>query len=489
MSDCDRLFSTLKTGNIRNCILLAALLTLLILSHANAQVIHVGLDGKHITALTAEQGDPGEMWFPGTANLIFAATKADGIFQGLTWDNGKSWKAIGPDASPPADIVTIAVQHWGAGPRDGLHLLASIRTPRNSPGDPVLMRKEVSAFDPAGDAWVRADSGITHGDTSTVVNALLPFYFTGHTPPQPILGWTGLAPLRGEPGGIFWEEGTSPRAHIVAMDATPKWFGTDIWAAGTMEQDKLKGVLFRSKDQGLTWKAHSLGGIAPMAHAIAVAPGHPDTLFFLSGVNVWRSTEGMASYTALPVRESTNLIPVAVAFDPLYTTHVYVAVAPEFIVYRTTDLGVNWHRLSPLGRVPTTSITCMTIALMDTVPMGRPPRRGLFLGTAGDGVWMYELDKLIVHAEDVPRPTGESLQLYPNPVSDNISLLLSLSKSRRITVEILDMLGRAAHRATFGSLNPGTHELGLNLTQLATGIYVVRLPGNEHIAPLLLKKL
>lgn len=238
----------------------------------------------------------------------------------------------------------------------------------------------------------------------------------------------------------------------------------------------------------MTWEVRDLG-LWPMAYDVAVSPGHPDTLFALTGVNVLRSTDGFHSWWGLPVREHNDQIPVAVAFDPLYPSHVYVALAPEFVVFRSTDLCNTWHKLSPMGPIPAAHITCMTIALIDTVPMGRPPRRGLFLGTAGDGVWMYELDKLVVNAENVPLPADESLQLYPNPVSDNISLLLSLSKSRRITVEILDMLGRAAHRATFGSLNPGTHELGLNLTHLATGIYVVRLPGNEHIAPLLLKKL
>ena len=443
----------------------------------------VGLQGMTITYLWAAQSDAGDSWFPGTSNLIFAATEENGIYQGVTWDGGKGWTSIGPFSASPPDIVAMTVQHWGVGPRDGLNLLASIRAPRDAPGTAVLLRKEVALVgDPTGTEWLRADSGITHADTSSVVYALTSFYYTGHTPPQPVLGWTGSRSLRGNAAGIFWEEGEARGWLAVSMDVTPKWFGTNAWAAGTVGQGFGDAAVFRSTDQGVSWTVRTLGLPIPgIATSVAVCPGHPDTIFVILGSSVLRSTTGMNSWMGLPV--AVGEVPIGSIFDPLYPTHVYVATRPGFAVYKTENLGDTWHRLPVPTGVDPAEITCMTMAMLDTVPMGRPPRRGLFLGTAGTGVWMYDIDMTPVEVNNPAVPAEKNLAVYPNPAKDAINLQVSLPSRKDVRIECYDVLGRVLIRKSFGTLNSGTHHLGMSTLHLIPGVYTIRIVGDQAFAP------
>jgi hypothetical protein len=191
-----------RRGAHSSVILLVLLVLVTLPQTVCAQPVFIGLSGEHVTYLAAEQCDPGELWVPGTANLLYAAVKGGALFQGYTWSNDSVWRRLEDIAPRPEDITALTVQHWGVGPRDGLFLLAAVRHDAKALDAGVLFRRSVDVFDPMGSAWVRADSGITRGDSATRVYALAAFYYTGHTPPQPVLGWTGLHPLRGGAGGV-----------------------------------------------------------------------------------------------------------------------------------------------------------------------------------------------------------------------------------------------------------------------------------------------
>jgi hypothetical protein len=440
-----------------------------------AQLRPVGLQDETVVALTAEQGDPADSWFPFTANFLFAATGNGAVFQGRTWDEGKNWIPIGPFTDPPRRIVTLGLQHWGAGPRDGLHLFASLRPHPSITDAPVLLRHEVTMFDTPDSTWERADSGLVRGDTASIVYSLAAYYYTGHTPPQPVLAWTGTTPQRGYPAGAFWETTSKEQGYIVSMDVTPKWFGMDAWAAGSTNQTFGDAVVYRSKDAGMSWTAYSFPrALQSMAHAVAVAAGHPDTAFASIDGVVQRTVDGGANWELVLAPAAGKVI--ALACDPRNPAQLFAGTDdPEFLLYRSGDLGGSWQRVAPSAEQHPAAITCMTIALLDTVPMGRPARSGLFLGTKGTGVWLYDVEDGPTEVEKLPSDMDLKFALYPNPARSSATAEVSLAASQSVTLEIRDLLGRLLRRVEYGERPIGIHAFSLPLFGLSPGAYIIRI--------------
>ncbi|MCZ7555354.1 MAG: hypothetical protein M5R41_02980 [Bacteroidia bacterium] len=471
-------------------VFLPVLLAMLFLpAIVSAQPVFVGLGGEHVTHLVAEQCDPGERWVPGTANLLYAAVKGGALHQGFTWDDSGVWRRLEDIAPTMEDVTALTVQHWGVGPRDGLFLLAAVRHDAEATEAGVLFRRAVDAFNPVGDAWVRADSGILRGDTATIVYALAAFYYTGHTPPQAVLGWTGLHPLRGGAGGVFWEQGAMNGRIALAMDVTPKWFGRHAWAAGQSAQGVGEAALYRSTDQGESWQERRITYPIPAAcSAVAACPGSPDTVAVVCAGTLYLSRD--AGVTLDEAFRLSAAHVTSVVFDPLYPTHLYAATDGMLEVYRSTDLGARWHKLAQPSPLPSARVTCMTMAMMDTVPMGRPPRRGLFLGTTGAGVWRYDVDMIVQHAGPPgERPAELRLHMQPNPATTSTEIRLSGAAAGPVVVALRDMLGRTLLQRTLHADSEGQARGILDVAALPSGVYVLHAPGAPHGRPLLLRVL
>lgn len=472
-----------------NAMLLGLLTSMLLPSGLHAQPVFVGLGGEHVTHLAAEQYDPGELWVQGTANLMYAAVKGGALHQGFAWSIDSVWRRLQNIAPPPEDITALTLQHWGAGPRDGLFLLVAVRNDAEATDAGVVYRRTVDAFDPLGSTWVRADSGITHGDSASIVYALAAYYYTGHTPPQPVLGWTGSRSLRAGAGGVFWEEGRSEGRIALAMDVTPKWFGQHAWAAGQLAQGVGDAALFRSTDQGESWEHRTLAFPVPAScTAVAACPGSPDTVAVVCGGSLYLSRDAGVSLDEV-LRPSDARV-VAVLFDPLYPAHLYAATDGMLEVYRSTDLGARWHKLAQPSPLPSARVTCMTMALMDTLPMGRPPRRGLFLGTDGAGVWRYDVDMIVQQVLPPAKPSGElQLSAYPNPASTVTDIHLAGGSAGSTVVSLKDMLGRTVLQRTLISDGMDGATLRLDVSALPPGVYVLQSLHRGNSRPLLLRVL
>ncbi|MBN1448387.1 MAG: hypothetical protein JXA28_10695 [Bacteroidetes bacterium] len=451
-----------------------------------SQVVPVGLQDRTINAIAAEQGDADGSWFSGTANLLFAAVQGEGVYQGWTWHDGGKWEFIGPPLDPPSDITTLGVQHWGYGPRDGLHLYAGFDwRPGSPPDSPLLLRREFYAFGSAPADWVRADSGLGKGEDRWSISALESFYFTGHTPPQPLLSWTDSGAVRSGPGGFFWEKTICPPSFVLDIDVTPHWFGDHAWAAGAEYQGTqlTNAAAFRSTDKGQTWK------VIPFhepdqswATAVAVSPGHPDTAWISVMGDVYRTVDN-GKHWRLVLNQDTKGI-IALATDPLNPSHVYAAGSGEFTLLHSTDLGDSWHRIYPDVGYEPREISCMTVALMDTLPMSRLPRFGLFLGTRGTGVWVFDMlfGPTSVSAP-APLPGRERLTVYPNPAEGAVTIELQLKNTHSVVLEVADLLGRVVLRREFGMREAGWHGFHLPTGKLIPGSYLLRAVGIAAVAP------
>lgn len=70
---------------------------------------------------------------------------------------------------------------------------------------------------------------------------------------------------------------------------------------------------------------------------------------------------------------------------------------------------------------------------------------------------------------------GTVFQLAPNPASGRTSLFVNLNGPEKVSVEVLDVVGRKVLSLPALQLSAGTKELPLNLAREAAGVYTVRL--------------
>lgn len=80
--------------------------------------------------------------------------------------------------------------------------------------------------------------------------------------------------------------------------------------------------------------------------------------------------------------------------------------------------------------------------------------------------------------------------IYPNPTDDyQITNHFSLLKKERVSIELIDVIGRVAKFESFGTLAPGDYNQNLDLSGLSKGVYTLRLmAGNESFTKRLMIK-
>lgn len=70
------------------------------------------------------------------------------------------------------------------------------------------------------------------------------------------------------------------------------------------------------------------------------------------------------------------------------------------------------------------------------------------------------------------------LSVYPNPVVEVANVRFSIERSQQITLDVFDILGRPVIHRDLGSASSGEHEIALDVSDLAPGLYMVRLTGD-----------
>ncbi len=84
----------------------------------------------------------------------------------------------------------------------------------------------------------------------------------------------------------------------------------------------------------------------------------------------------------------------------------------------------------------------------------------------------FESDKLV-----------SNVQVYPNPITDQINLRYNVSKNSAVTIKIMDILGNEVVTLFSQRVDPGEQKFTFNLNnKLSSGFYFVRLVvGNESV--------
>lgn len=72
------------------------------------------------------------------------------------------------------------------------------------------------------------------------------------------------------------------------------------------------------------------------------------------------------------------------------------------------------------------------------------------------------------------------VEIYPNPASRAANVVVHLPADGQVDVKLYDMLGRERIAVANRKFNAGSHELGVDVSHLASGVYIVRLKHSER---------
>jgi len=181
-------------------------------------------------------------------------------------------------------------------------------------------------------------------------------------------------------------------------------------------------------------------------------------------------------------------------------------------LYRTTNRGASWTRISALDRVTSISIntlnsteawvTTETEGLWHTTTLDRTspdfsvdaaypfrqPERVFYNPYTPGEVWVTSfggglmVGSPVTAAGGIPvpvAPAGISLaQNYPNPFNPETTIRYTVSRAMRVSLTLYDALGRTVAVLCDGPVGPGTHDVRVDAAKLSSGVYVYALRGD-----------
>jgi photosystem II stability/assembly factor-like uncharacterized protein len=161
----------------------------------------------------------------------------------------------------------------------------------------------------------------------------------------------------GNGGGPFFkstDDGLTWSPSGAGMAGTGAW---SIMSAGrptVLYTAPLGGNLYRSDDQGATWRGR------PAIGDLAIDPLTPSTLYAVRDDGAYKSTDAGASWSRLPLEE-LSLLQVAIA--PGSASNVYVSSSRR--VFHSANGGATWSRILDLDANGTAALTRVTSLAVD----------------------------------------------------------------------------------------------------------------------------
>lgn len=103
-------------------------------------------------------------------------------------------------------------------------------------------------------------------------------------------------------------------------------------------------------------------------------------------------------------------------------------------------------------------------------------------GTSGD----------VIHTATLVIPEGfgtavndvvsiESLNVFPNPAADHVNISYALSQAGPVDITLFDLSGKAVKELSRHDQAPGTHHIDLPLSDVGSGVYIVKLHAGDQV--------
>lgn len=205
--------------------------------------------------------------------------------------------------------------------------------------------------------------------------------------------------------------------------------------------------------------------------------------------------------TNLSVTNSANAM---TASDPVHsaliecTTGAIYAGTEKGVFTTASHVAASWQPFGSFNGVPVTSIVQQTKNLKRqrfTVRDGvndvtyifaktKYPY-AIYFGTYGRGIFMdttYVVDKVaeVCDSDDWLGITtvdngDNSVNIYPNPAVDQVTVDLAVVNAGNAVVKIYDINGKLVHTETLGYLNEGQHQYSLDCRKFSHGMYLLNI--------------
>jgi len=227
---------------------------------------------------------------------------------------------------------------------------------------------------------------------------------------------------------------------------------------------RLANVLYVSTDVGMTWSL-SDGDVVTMDF-------HPtdSAVIYSTNVTGYDPSYGLVGKTT---NGGSSWISVLIAdgYYYFYSVEVHknhpdtVYAGSYETIYYTTDAGASWR------------IYNNTFTLEPIIGILQIPTSDTLIVVAQDGVFrVYESFVVDVRDDKSSFPEKFALwQNYPNPFNPVTIIKYDLPVAASVTLKVFDVLGNEVHTLVDGFENPGIHQVSLDASSFASGVYFYRL--------------
>ena len=107
---------------------------------------------------------------------------------------------------------------------------------------------------------------------------------------------------------------------------------------------------------------------------------------------------------------------------------------------------------------------------------------GVRILEVGCGIWLVADQGINVEIEKYPvagRRENSIVSVNPNPISGHSELNQDIQKAQLVDVTVIDVIGKTNKTILHGFLDSGKHRVQWDAVGLPSGIYLLKLSGNE----------
>lgn len=151
-----------------------------------------------------------------------------------------------------------------------------------------------------------------------------------------------------------------------------------------------------------------------------------------------------------------------------------MGIAQSMFKYPNTQVGgVNYYNSANGAHV-----VYLAFGLEAVSGLGGTTSRASFLEAVFDWAGLVLDTPHLQSAPVIPKEFALGY-VYPNPFNNSAEVSFKLPVSQAITLKVFDLLGRETAVLTQGRFNPGEHKIIWNAGNLASGVYIINLQGEE----------
>ena len=229
--------------------------------------------------------------------------------------------------------------------------------------------------------------------------------------------------------------------------------------------------------------------------SVAVDPRDANKIIVTLG-NYGNDTYVLYSNNALSdeptlVSKQANLPKMPVYSSVIEMTTGQVILGTEHGIYTATSMSnPNWLSDSKcLGDVPVMELKQQLLSADDqievnvteegtftTVYPGVHNKGIIYAATYGRGVFRCENYKETgENVPDMPVANVTTVSMYPNPVQGQATVKFSVNGKDQVSYQVYDLMGRMVKNVALGSYSEGEHEVNVDMSDLSTGSYIMRV--------------